>query len=114
MFPAEAKDRPPVESTPAERTPLPVAAPADKSIAPTAPITINGSGEYVDVTYGDEMYSPFEFQHYRVGPFNARVHLAVGETHAEAAHRGLAMLAAIADEERPKKRAAFLKHVGKA
>lgn len=48
--------------------------------------------EYVEVTWGEESYSPIPFQTFRVGPFSMRTKVKAGETPEQAMERAMVAL----------------------
>lgn len=84
--------------------------PSPRTASPSTVVNnvVGSSGEYVDVTVGEELYGPVQFHAYRVGPFEMRVYLRPDEDHGQAAERGLAMLEPVLNRERARKRAVFL------
>lgn len=69
-------------------------------------------GEPVTSTWGEELYSPVQFNTFRVGPFSATTKIRSGETREDALARVNRDLDAIAKVERAKKTKDFLDSLG--
>lgn len=65
--------------------------------------------ETVTATWGKELISPKPFNTYEVGPFVATTAVRPGESHAQAIHRLMGELEAVAAEGRARKREAFMR-----
>lgn len=65
-------------------------------------------GEWIEVTWGEEVFSPVQYNSFRVGPFSCRVQQRRGETPEQAWDRGYALLRQKAQEERKRKAGEFL------
>jgi hypothetical protein len=57
-------------------------------------------GDEVEVTYGEELFTPAPYHSFRVGPFWAKTHTRVGESRTEAIARLHAELEMAASEQR--------------
>lgn len=61
----------------------------------------------VTATWGEELYTPYQFHAYRVGPFTATVPLLEGETVSQGHARLMDELEEVAARERARKRASY-------
>lgn len=74
-------------------------------------VSVAASGETVDVTFGEELYTPQQYFSFRVGPYRGTTTVRPGETRVQAGERLYAELSALADKERTKKMNVFLDSV---
>jgi len=75
---------------------------------PFAPLTASKDlGEEVSATWGEEVFSPVQYNSFRVGPFSSTTHVRAGETRVDALARLNRDLAAVADAEFTRKKKAF-------
>lgn len=68
----------------------------------------DGDGEYVDVTWGEELFSPVQYNSFRVGPFSRRTRVRPGETEDQAFERVYRQLEAMAAKTHERKSKVFL------
>jgi len=89
-------------------------APAEMSNPGYSSASVSGVGEVVEVTWGEEVFSPKQYNSFRVGPFSASTRVCEGETRVQAMARLNAALAAFAEEAFEQKRVAFLRALKRA
>ena len=68
-------------------------------------------GDTVTVTWGEEMFSPVQYNNFRVGPFMATTKIRVGETAFTASRRALFELSKLAEVEFETKATAYLQRL---
>ena len=91
--------------------------PAAASREPAEPVVVvepgNDPSEIVTVTWGEETFSPVQFQNFRVGPFSVSGRVHPDETRGAALRRLSVELHAFAVEERARKAESFKAALGK-
>lgn len=78
---------------------------------------MSDDGEYVEVTWGEEVFSPVQYNSFRVGPYTRRTRIRDGETEEKAFERVYKQLEALAAKTFERKSKAFiaaLREVGSA
>ena len=71
------------------------------------------ASETITVTWGEETFSPVQYNSFRVGPFSATARVLPGESRSDALRRISAELYAFATEERANKAEAFKRALGR-
>lgn len=121
--PPESKLPPPpiVDATPAASVPQAAPAPVEGAAAKRMPGRPRKSAtsesedavETVTVTWGEETFSPIQYNSFRVGPFSVTSRVLPGESRGDALRRISAELYAFATEERANKAEAFKRALGR-
>lgn len=81
----------------------------DKELFAQTTVPASDVGEEVTVTYGEQVFSPVQYNSFRVGPMTTTTRVRPGETRADAARRAFDELSAAVEVQRQKVQADFLR-----